>query len=444
MTLLLYDLWLSIEQYGDTTRNWYNHRRYEASLARRVEGFTEELPSSKDDNDDNDNDTDVPSPSSSPSSLLRILQFQPAWEEQLLLRLAALPHTVWNSSYAVTEAVGPLPALQDLSRAAMMGRSSTISSTSSNTSNKSPIIEYLERYHGLVLDHQHDDIPIYLSLVQKELEPCRITLLCQDEEWNSVYKQRCIQAGGGRLSQWQARSYRRFLKYQQSYTDRHMTTTTAVERVRHVYALFEHKRSSSLSSSNSRWILGTTQPTRLDVALWDHLMHALTDVHLVIVLAEFPLLLTFVQKVWDDYFANPTEEWQIANALQNATNPFAQVPSLLWSPQREEKEFFRHAVELMEQLSVQDRNLIETVRVAKEARLLQTKVDPNEAFRTWHRWRKGGPYYPTTNNNNNAQGSDEKVRREYHRSDEAWIASMALSTIMAMCVFGVIGGSREK
>ncbi len=43
MTVLLHDLWLSIEQYGDATRNWYGHRRYEASLARRVEGFTEEL-----------------------------------------------------------------------------------------------------------------------------------------------------------------------------------------------------------------------------------------------------------------------------------------------------------------------------------------------------------------------------------------------------------------
>jgi hypothetical protein len=417
MTLLLHDLWLSIEQYGDATRNWYGHRRYEASLARRVEGFTEELPSSKDD------ETAISS-----SSLMRILQFQPAWEEQLLLRIAAVPHTVVNSSYAVTEAVGPLPALQDLSRAAMMGRTTSTSS--------SPIVEYLERYHGLVLDHQPDDIPLYLSLVQKELEPCRITLLCHDDEWNSFYKKRCLQAGG-RFSQWQARSYRRYLKFQQNYEDRHRTTAAAMERVRHVYALFEHKLSSS---SKSRWILGTTQPTRLDVALWDHLMLALTDVHLVMVLAEFPLLLTFVQTIWDAYFAHPTEEWQIANAVQNAVNPFAQVPSLLWSPPRDDEESFRHAVELMEQLSVQDRNLMETVRVAKEARLLQTKVDPNDAFRTWHRWRNGGPYSTT----NNAQGSDEKVRREYHRSDEAWIASMALSTIMAMCVFGVIGGSREK
>ncbi len=313
----------------------------------------------------------------------------------------------------------------------MMGRSTN------STTHNSPIVEYLERYHGLVLD-QHNDTPLYLSMVQKELESCRITLLCRDEEWNSIYKQRCVQAGG-HFSQWQARSYRRFLKYQQNYADRHMTTTTAMERVQQVYSLFEHK----LSSSNSRWILGTAQPTRLDVALWDHLMHALTDVHLVIVLAEFPHLLTFVQNVWDEYFANPTEEWQVANAVQNATNPFAQVPSLLWSPNKpEELQSFRHAVELMEQLSVQNRNLVETVRVAKEARLLQTKVDPNDAFRTWHRWRKGGPYHSTTNSN--AQGSDEKVRRECHRSDEAWIASMALSTVMAMCVFGVIGKSREK
>lgn len=431
MTTSVTDLWLSIEHYGDSTRNWHGQRRYEASLAKRVEGFTEHLS------------TDISASSELNGTIpLRLLQFQPAWEEQLLLRMAKLPHLVVHSKYAVTEAVGPLPAVQDLSRSAMMGKNKT-------DHNKSAILEYLEKYHGLALDESlsNSDTELYLALLHHQLEPCRMALMCQEDEWNRVYKQRCIQAGGGRLSQWQARSFRRFLRYQQTHEDRHMTTATAVQRVKNVYQLLHDKLSSS-SNPSSHWILGTKQPTRLDVALWDHLMHALTDVHLVVVLAEFPLLIQFVQTIWDIYFGNPTEEWQIENSLQNAANPFAQVPSLLsTSPKSNNKDdedykSFRHAVELMEHLLVQDRNLMETVRVAKEARLLQKQPPSNDAsFRTWHRWRMGGSYHPPPANDN-AQGNEEKVRRDYHRSDEAWIASMALSTAMALCVFGVLGGSR--
>lgn len=403
----LQDLCLSLEHYLDATRNWERHRRYEASLARRVEGFTEQLGDNDNNIVNNNNNNNEPS--------IRILQFQPAWQEQLLLRIAKLPHHIINSAYAVTEATGPLPVLQDDN--AMMGRDA--------------VLEYLQQYRNVQLMMSHPkDTELYLSLIQDRLEPCRVVLQCHEDR---LLKQRCLQAGGI-ASHWQARSFWRYLKYR--YFDyRNMTTAEAVKRVQTGYQILEDK----LGQSSSSFLLSTDQPTHLDAALWDHLMHALTDVHLVVVLAEFPKLLAFVQHIWDQYFAEPREEWQIWNATQNAANPFAQVPSLVSCNKQTEKPLvFRHAVELMEQLFVQDRNLLQSV--AQEARACFPQ-EPPEAFSTWHRWRRGGSYHSEDNNNNNkrAQGTEEKVRREYHRNDEMWMAAMALSTVMALCVFGGLG-----
>ena len=84
-------------------------------------------------------------------------------------------------------------------------------------------------------------------------------------------------------------------------------------------------------------------------------MNALSDVYLVVVLADFSALVEFAQRVWDQYFSvdnkQSLEDWEEWNAQQNEMNEFCKVSSLV--SQKQETPVFKHAVDLMEHLSFQ-------------------------------------------------------------------------------------------
>jgi len=53
---------------------------------------------------------------------LTLTQYRVAWQEQLLLRIARIPHIVQNSPYLATESTGALPYLTDLQTCALIGK----------------------------------------------------------------------------------------------------------------------------------------------------------------------------------------------------------------------------------------------------------------------------------------------------------------------------------
>jgi hypothetical protein len=455
------DLWLSIERYLDSARNWNLYRRYEASLATRVEGFSEcwgdhaapptepveECWKLEEDSVGNICSTDHP------VLPIRIVQYRPAWLEQLALRIAGLPHVVVNSNYAVTESIGPLPLLQDLQAnpPAMTGRLNTATKRSSDNA----ILGYLKVSHDLDLDRslvpgseELSQARAYKKLILETLGPCLTILQYQDvAAWDQINRPRCLRAGSRGKSQFlaymQARSEKMYELSKLSPDYRKMSTEDAMQQVRETYQVFDHLL------SRGGVVMGTTTLTLVDVLLWDHLMHALTDIHLVIVLADFPALVTFVQRIWEKYFLTKesSKDWEVWNAHQNEINAFCEVPCLVNDqPKESETPSFQHAIDLMEQLSVRDRNLVESLIVAKEARALQ--IEPKNKnirpFRTWHRWRMGGSRTPPKVERPDVAGQqEEKVRREYKINDETWMASVAVGTAACVLLFGMARPQQE-
>jgi hypothetical protein len=328
------DIWLAFQSnLIAACHNWRQTRLYSPSLGKRSEGWTEKWGSSSSE------ETTTTSSSSScwkmeqesvqhicatvhPLVPVTLFQYRPAWTEQLALRVANVPYTVVNTPYAVTEAVGPLPYLRELQPnlpPRMTGRGNIDGTTRGNA-----ILQYLQQERGIDLDEplrngKSKDLQamsqLYTNLIQNKLQNALCALRYQDgEAWDQVYRPQCLQAAGG--SNTLASSWLRFPGWYQAWSERvHMcsmlshdtrslTTEQAVQQVRDVYRVLEEAMEThSPSSAGHLHLLGTVKPVTVDLLLWDHLMQALMDVHLVVVLADFPVLCRYVQQIWDKYFA---------------------------------------------------------------------------------------------------------------------------------------------
>ena len=86
---------------ADLVQNWDLQRPYTASLATRVEGFTEEWGGAANDTTALLDDTPPTIATLHPPCKIRLFQYRPAWGEQLALRIATIQYVVVNSKYAV-------------------------------------------------------------------------------------------------------------------------------------------------------------------------------------------------------------------------------------------------------------------------------------------------------------------------------------------------------
>jgi Glutathione S-transferase, C-terminal domain len=516
---------------SNTLNNWDLQRPYTASLAVRTEGFTEEWgqPNTLSATGTAATATNAvvePSVFSKEGttnsamamnfSTVRLVQYRPAWLEQLVLRVGRLSHVVVNSPYAVIEATGPLPYLQVLNGTfvrrssstskvdlpAMVGRYSMgerSGSVGTDHANANAILSYLKQYHDLDLDRdisrqQEQQSVLFASLLRETLQPCLIVLryLADPDAWEQIYRPQCLAAASGATSMsdfphslfrsllggaswqvWSERVHELSLLTQQQ---RSYSLETCLASVRRAYTVFEGRL------QDSTYLLGTTLPSTVDCALWDHLMHALSDIHLVVVLADFPALVRFVQNIWNRYqFGSGVDDGGACGSLddslsltvwnleENISNPFNHMP-LLQTPQSPVAGRYHTALQLMEQLATVHQNLYETLLFTKEQRTelealnvgtpdqkqsLGRRRQRRFPFTTWHRWRMGGAYYNSqqytnTSSARNASasattttGTEELARRrEYTLNDEIWIASVAATTLALLLSFGLAGIER--
>lgn len=265
------DLGLALEAFLDATRNWDLSRPYSSSLAKRTEGFTERWGDSTVDGEcwrrEQGAAVAVLCTTEYPQVPIRLVQYRPAWLEQLALRMAGLPHVVINSCYAVTEVTGPLPFIQDLSAEppAMTGRMHL------STNMDSAILQYLETAHDLTLNKPLEDSPdlqfrarAYKSLICETLGPGLAYLQYHDNEaWLQINRPRCLQAGshGGRhiFSAFQTRSERVHALSRLPPEFKSLSTQQVIDRARAVYQVFDHLL------QQSQTILGTPSLTLVDV-----------------------------------------------------------------------------------------------------------------------------------------------------------------------------------
>lgn len=522
------DVWCAVQRkLSNALLNWDLHRPYTASLAVRTEGFTEEWgydanhhqnPKNhhqqqqqqddewrkKWDEPDNHEVAMETSPQRHPTCRLRLVQFRPAWTEQLVLRVTGTPHLVLNSAYAVTEATGPLPYLQDLDGGtetntddgqrppAMVGRRHAANRLNSDNA----IHDFLKQHRGIDLDrtlsdsqrHQSD---LFTLLIRDTLCPCLTVLRYQADSaaWEQIYRPQCMVAAAAAgssssnqqhyswlwwwwrkkpLASWQAWSERVQAVSSLTLQQRSQSTDAATATARRVYAVLEDQLVRQLQQTTtkgrSNYLLGTVKPSTVDCLLWDHLMQAVTDIHLVVVLADFPALLQFTQHIWNAYqFGaavddNCTIETSLSvwNLEENAANSFNEVP-LLSARVVKENEGFRHAIDLMEMLSVVQQDLHKALVLAKKHRrgtdTATTAAQKRQFFATWHRWRMGDSCFPSAKRDGGgvppdaaaaATGTEELMRREYQRNDEIWMASVAATTLAIILGFGFAGGNSSN
>lgn len=444
--------------------NWRQGRSYTPTLTKRSEGWTERWGHTSDDVADADcwtleqDSAQHIFATAYPVVPITLFQYRPAWREQLALTVCNLPYTVVNTTHAVTEATGQLPALRELQPnlpPVLTGRTH-VDGTPGNA-----IMDYLAKERGIDLDtHLRGskellaDSKLYTNLIQKTLEPALCALRYQDwEAWGQVYRPQCLHASTG-ISEcsfwsrlpgwWQAWSERIHNKSTLSLEMRSLNSEQVVQQVLEAYKVLEEQlQSQQATVKGDSYLLGTPKPQKVDLLLWDHLMQALTDVHLIVILADFPALCRYVQRIWDRYFTCPTAikvaEWQTWNAQENARNAFSQLP-MLPKDVSEENPSFRNAVQLMEQLSVQTHDLHESLTLAKGVRSTKDEMRPKyRPFHTWHRWRMGDQMHPVREKpqerGDATAARDEEMKKEFKRNDEVWMTGVAAVSVAAAASF---------
>jgi hypothetical protein len=474
-------MWRSLQRnVSNTLQNWDTQRPYSARLDERIQGFTEEWDSINATVDDSNNvvsarnhhprQHDIGSPDQllHPECRIRLHQYRPAWLEQLVLRVGKVPHVVINSPYAVTEVTGPLPYLQDFdggvtnkdSPPAMVGRYQIIDETNVQNS----ILDYLKQHRGVDLDsilldeEQIQKSASFVAILRDTLNPCLLALRynADSSAWDQIYRAQCISATSGSsntwmcrpmLGMWQARSERVHSISNLTTSHRRQTKESIIEMTRCTYAIFEHQLKTNQSKSK-QFLLDTDRPTMVDCLLWDHVMQALADIHLVIVLADFPALLNFTQNIWDKYsFGTIIEDvhsqgssaW-VWNMEENAMNAFTRIPLIPESQQIENGSVTSTGVDLINKLSMLQTDLRKSLALAKQQRsTISYQIYRHQSWATWHRWRMGGGFLPIIKGTrNDTTATEESSRRQYERNDEIWMMSVVATTVIAMVGFGLV------
>jgi hypothetical protein len=387
--------WLLLQNsIADALYNWSNARSYPAVAASHPPSVSTTTPTSNTTAATWDEyELDSTTANLYPQQEITLYQYRPAWEEQLALMIAGLPFCVVNVAYATQEATGPLPCFMDLTidkPAILIGRNS------SSKNQASTIHEYLIQERNIDLNQglsseQQIQSFLFEHLLRTTLHASIQVLRYQDDHtWQHIYKKQCLAAAASGNGHWlfasvQAWSERVVARFQMSKRAAVVSSVEqAVEQARTVFDVFEKVL------DGKKFVLDTDRPTFVDVVLWSSLADALLDMHLIVVLADFPCLCEYAQRLWDLYWihssssdttatSTPWQEWNRRENFDNAFNKLPMIPSTTITSE------WKHAVELMEQLSLRDHKLHEQLTLIKSerrerdkwARQKTTKVRPN-------------------------------------------------------------------
>jgi hypothetical protein len=416
------------------------------------------------------------------STPLTVVQFRPAWFEQLVLRMAGIPHVVRNSPYAATEATGPLPLLVD--RVTLVGHNQPVTTgMHSSPPDRNDILHHLRQRTDWKLDHEiatdssgatasasanntssinmTSKAHLVSNLISTQLQPALQVLHFQDEDaWQQIYRPLYYQAGQGTaalpLGAWfQAWSLRvvaikQYNSSSSSSSSSGWTVDKAKQVIKDCYVTLEAMLLHVQQESSSRTILGTKELTTVDALLWAHLTDALCDVHVVIILSSFPNLVQFFQQVHERYFvdSNTSASWLQEASQANTDNVFTQqlpLPSSSKSlSKKQQLQPYTSALELMQSLrpNLQDVLIATKETRQREAALRKINQPPHESM--IYTWRMGGtpaakkkaaPGDKKDTASDEERPSAKKWREEHKSNDELWISCVIGVTALAM-VFG--------
>ena len=391
-----------------------------------------------------------------PQLPITLVQYRPAWLEQLVLHIAGIPHIVVNSHFASHEATGPLPYLRDIRHPLppmLVGRQNPSSKFREGRRFQNCILDHIISSHGIDLDsHVAEDKKImalskcFTTLVTVELRNILLYLRYEDlDAWQQVHRKQCI---GGKSKSWFTSFYGPFQAWSERAMarkelgdNRHIQTIEQViARAKECYEAIEVQLSQQ---HDGRYLLGTLKPMFVDALLWDHLAEALCDVHLVVALSAYPRVIKYFQKMYDTYFDNGnTDVWYKWNQQQNSINQFQSLPILSDSSKsNSEIAKFKDAFELMQRLSAREHDLQEVLTVAAQKRQNEPRVTSanNNSGNNFYRWRMGDDF-KTKENKDEAQHDHplrKKLQREQKHNDQVWISGvLGVSVLAALLLRG--------
>ncbi len=385
---------------------------------------------------------------------LILTQFRPAWVEQILLRIAKVPHIVLNSKHIANEATGPLPFLrdhQDPSQAPILvGRHHPSNIASANPIAQNHILEYLKSSRNIDLDkslltmEQRSTARCLLSLIENELDPVVLYLRYEDyDAWEQVYRRQYLIATTPHSESWISYLHGRFqacvervaMRKRLVEMSRSMTIQKATEQAKQAYTVLEVQLQKNERDS---FLMGVKdQPTLVDAVLWAHLAEALGDVHLVVILADFPNLVKYFQNIHNRYFKDHGDTWDRWNQSQNKINAFQQLP-LQSDKKKLSASIFKDAIDVMQRLSLQKHDLQDVLDTTKAKFASQPWPTPTPSTDTLlYRWRMGEDLGKKGKDETTDQQENpirKKLIRDQIRNDQVWISGVAGISVIAILI----------
>ncbi len=338
-----------------------------------------------------------------PNVEIVLTQHRPAWFEQLLMRVAGIPHVVLNSNHISNEATGKLPYLRDCRPSKppiLVGRNHPTNLKESDNIIGNSILSYLQtdrnvdldEQAGICTDQQRGMSRCFQYMIHLELAKILMHLRFEDSDaWEQVYRKQYVGAthnerrkGKGNDSEvkegWFSEIRGRF----QAVLERNIekkrllgcsldgeknTISQLLQRANDAYFAIDRQllfviQAKEETTSQKVYLLGTDKPALVDALLWAHLAEAFCDVHLVVLLASYPRIVNYFQDMYQTYFPSSKETsetgctWMKWNDHQNLSNAFQKVPTLSESDAIQ-RSTFKDAVDLMKKTSLQRQNLQE-------------------------------------------------------------------------------------
>jgi len=474
--------------------NLDSQRFQKASLDKRVEGWTETW-GNRGENEVLDEETTSDADATKAKSDIRaeiddqsisillstshsqlpivLTQYRPAWFEQMVLRVAGIPHIVVNSKHISNEACGQLPYLSDCLPSKppiLVGRYHPSNLETNTTINSNTILAYLQDYRDVDLDgqapltsdHQRGLSRCFQYMINSELSKILLLLRFEglDSSWEQIYRKQYIEASSiipnkERLqsytyeSNWLMQLRGRFQASMERAVERKRLLGFGVEensikkllqRANEAYTAIDHQLQQNESNKNTTniYLLGTNRPALVDVTLWAHLAESLCDVHLVVVLASYPRLVKYFQDMYRIYFSTCDDgtgcDWKYWNEQQNMNNAFQKVPTLGKS-KISESSAFKDVIGLMQKLTLQNHDLVKVLGAVRAKRNEEPVPKAGELKSSvLYRWSMGSELLrekksPIEKEQNPIR---QKLMRDQIRNDQMWISGIVGASAVAI------------
>lgn len=483
--------------------NLDSRRFRKASLDRRSEGWTEtwenkrhgtsykETKTSEENNKlENERKMEIDDESISqvlstpyPQVEIVLTQHQPAWFEQMLMRVAGIPHIVLNSNHISNEATGKLPYLRDCIPSKppiLVGRNHPSDLKKSENIINNSILSYLQKYRnidldeqaGLTTDQQRGSSKSFQYMINLELSSILSNLRFEDSDaWEQVYREQYVGASNiernkkhrrgfvnklnwfielrGRFQASMERNIERKRLLGYVHNGRKNDVNQLLERANEAYLAIDRQLLSTInkdeSSSDMNYLFGTDIPALVDVILWAHLAEALCDVNLVVLLASYPRLVNYFQHMYQVYFSAAEEKsakncaWKDWNEQQNLDNPFHKIPTLN-KHSLSQYSMIKDAIDLMQKSSLEKKNLADALEAVRLMRAEDRRPNLREPHSfLLYRWCMGEKAEKEravkAEVQNNPLGKN--LRRDQARNDQMWISGIfGISAIAIILIRG--------